>query len=150
MILTSLADSEFYVVLGPGVALGLQYLRGFDVSTPDGRYPVYGDAVYALVSSYTTGPASEKRFEAHRSHLDIQYVAAGAERILHTPTSGLVEETVYSGEEDIAFFVDPTVSSSLLLRAGDLAILGPEDAHKPGCMAGARSPVKKVVVKIRI
>lgn len=150
MIVTSLATAESYAILGPGISLALQYLRGLDPATLDGRYPIYGDVVFALVSSYATGPASEKRFEAHRRHLDVQYVAEGAERILHTPSSGLSVATPYIEDQDIEFFLDPPASSSVLLCAGDLAILAPEDAHKPGCMAGSRAQVKKVVVKVQI
>ncbi len=36
------------------------------------------------------------------------------------------------------------------MGAGDAAVFFPEDAHKPGCMAGARHDVRKVVVKIRL
>ena len=36
-------------------------------------------------------------------------------------------------------------ASSLLMRTGDLAVFFPDDAHKPGCMAGGRDAVRKVV-----
>jgi YhcH/YjgK/YiaL family protein len=36
------------------------------------------------------------------------------------------------------------------MRPGDLAIFHPGDAHKPGCMAGGRHTVRKVVVKVRL
>jgi beta-galactosidase beta subunit len=120
MIVTSLSTSESYAILGPGISLALQYLRGFDPTTPAGRYPIYG------------------------------YTAEGAERILHTPTAGLSVATPYIEDQDIEFFLDPPASSSVLLLTGDLAILAPEDAHKPGCMAGGRTEVKKVVVKVQI
>ena len=150
MIVTSLQSAEPFVALGPGVSLALQYLRTFKPGTPDGRYDVFGDNVFALVSTYETGPSAERRFEAHHQHLDVQFIAEGEERILHAPVQSLDGETFYSSENDTAFFADPKVSSSILLRVGELAILGPEDAHKPGCMAGARTRVKKVVVKVRI
>lgn len=150
MILATLAGAEPYVALGPGISLAIQYLRTFRPETPDGRHDVLGDTVFALVSTYETGPASERRFEAHHDHLDVQYVAEGEERILHAPVNTLGGETFYSAEKDTGFFADPKVCSSLLLRPGEMAIFGPEDAHKPGCMAGARTRVKKVVVKVRI
>ena len=53
-------------------------------------------------------------------------------------------------EKDIVFYAEPKVSSSLLVREGDLAFFHPGDAHKPGCMAGGRDSVKKVVVKVRL
>ncbi|HET6231203.1 MAG TPA: YhcH/YjgK/YiaL family protein [Longimicrobiaceae bacterium] len=148
MILGSLADSAPYECLSPRMAAGLAWLRGFDPATPDGRYEIDGDRVFAQVATYETGPSTPKRFEAHRRHVDIQLVAAGSERILHTPAAGLVVETPYSGEADVVFFAEPGYSSSLLLREGDFAIFYPGDAHKPGCMAGGKHQVKKVVVKV--
>jgi len=150
MILTTLAESDAYASLAPGIGAGLAWLRAFRAETADGRYEIDGDRVFALVSSYDTGPATEKRFESHRVYVDLQYVARGAERILHTPTAGLVVETPYDAAADIMFYAEPKVSSSLLLRAGDLAFFHPADAHKPGCMAGGRDAVKKVVVKVRV
>lgn len=150
MILTTIAEADAYAVLGEGIAQGLAWLRTFDPQTPDGRIDIAGDEVFALVSSYQTGPATEKRFESHHLYIDLQFVAAGSERILHTPTAGLGVEVPYDDAKDIVFYAEPKVSSSLLMREGDLAFFYPGDAHKPGCMAGGSHPVKKVVVKVRV
>ncbi len=150
MILTTLADADALAALEPGIAAGVRWLRAFDASLPDGRHDVEGDDVFALVATYHTGPATEKRFETHRVYLDLQYVAAGTERILHAPANGLTVEVPYDEAKDIAFYAEPKASSSLLLRAGDLAVFHPADAHKPGCMAGGRDEVRKVVVKVRL
>jgi len=150
MILTTLAEADAYAPLHAGIAEGVAWLRAFDPATPDGRHPIAGDDVFALVSSYETGPATEKRFESHRVYLDLQYVASGSERILHTPTAGLEVETPYVDANDIVFYAEPKASSSLLMREGDLAIFHPGDGHKPGCMAGGKHAVRKVVVKVRI
>jgi biofilm protein TabA len=150
MILTTLAEADALATLGPGVEAGVRWLRAFDPATADGRHEIDGDDVFALVSTYPTGPSTEKRFETHRVYLDLQYVAAGTERILHTPAAGLDVETPYDEAKDIAFYAEPKASSSLLLRAGDLAVFHPADAHKPGCMAGGRDEVRKVVVKVRV
>jgi YhcH/YjgK/YiaL family protein len=150
MILTPFRDADRYGALLPGLAEALAWLRAFDPALPDGRHAIDSDRVFALVSSYATGPATEKRFEAHRRHADIQWIAAGAERILYIPAEGLAVAEPYSDENDILFFEDPKASTSLLLNTGDAAVFFPEDAHKPGCMAGARHDVRKVVVKIRL
>jgi len=150
MILTTLAEADALSALEPGIGTGLRWLRAFDPAVPDGRHEIDGDDVFALVSTYDTGPATEKRFETHRLYLDLQYVAAGTERILHAPAHGLTVEVPYDEAKDIAFYADPKASSSLLLRAGDLAVFHPADAHKPGCMAGGRDEVRKVVVKVRL
>jgi biofilm protein TabA len=139
MILDTLSAAMQYEGLGPGIALGLAYVRDFDPETADGRHPLSGDDLFALVQSYETGPAT-----------DIQYVAEGTERILYAPVEGLRVSTPYSEAGDVLFFEEPGVSSSLLLRPGEFAIFFPGDAHKPGCMAGGRERVKKVVIKVRV
>lgn len=150
MIVDRLENSRLYAMIEPGLRLGLEYLAGFDPLTPDGRYPVDGDEVFAMVQSYDTAPSTEKRFEAHRRHIDIQYVIAGRERILHLLAGALEVETPYDEQKDVEFYRDPGASSSILLLAGEFAIFHPHDAHKPGCMAGGRDPVRKVVVKVRL
>lgn len=149
MILDSL-DGFDDVGLPRGVREALGFLRGFDPATPDGRYPVWGDDVFALVERYETGPSTEKRFESHRAHLDVQFVAEGEERILHAPVRLLTAAEAYDPDRDVVFYEEPKVASSLLLRAGDFAVLLPRDGHKPGCMAGGRHRVRKVVVKVRL
>jgi YhcH/YjgK/YiaL family protein len=150
MILCPLAEAGTYAALGPRFAAGFAWLRAFDPALPDGRHPVDGDDVFALVATYETGPSTEKRFEAHRRHADIQFVAAGAERMLYLPVAGMTVETPHDDEADVAFFAEPPYASSLLVEAGGCAVFFPADAHKPGCMAGGRHAVRKVVVKVRL
>ena len=150
MILTSLADSAPYEALGARIAAGLRWLRSMDPAITDGRHAIDGDDVFALVATYDTVPGTEKRFETHVRHVDLQYVAEGHERILHAPAAALAVEAPYDDAADITFYAEPPFASSLLMRPGDLAVFFPEDAHKPGCMAGGRHTVKKVVVKVRI
>jgi biofilm protein TabA len=150
MILGTLTDATRYTTFAPRLASGFEFLRTFDAATPEGRYPLDGDHAFALVSRYETGPATGKRFEAHRRYADLQYVAAGVERILHAPAADLETGTAYDEATDLVFFHDPPYSSSLLLPAGSFAVFLPGDAHKPGCMAGGRDAVVKVVVKLRI
>jgi biofilm protein TabA len=150
VILTTLADAAPYEALGERIAAGLRWLRSMDPAIADGRHPIDGDDVFALVATYETGPSTEKRFETHVRHVDLQYVADGRERILHAPAAALSVQTPYDDAADITFYAEPSFASSLLMRTGDLAVFFPEDAHKPGCMAGARHTVKKVVVKVRV
>jgi biofilm protein TabA len=150
MILDSIANREIYEPLGPRFSAGLRWLATFDAAMPDGRIPIDGDHMFALVQSYATAPGSEKRFESHRRHADIQFVAVGRERILHTDTGALTVQTEYDPQADIAFYEEPGASSSILLGPGHFTILWPGDAHKPGCMAGGRDEVKKVVIKVRL
>ena len=150
MILTTLAEADAYAAVALGVAEALAWLRAHGADAPEGRHPIVGERVFALVSAYDTGPSTEKQFETHRLHLDVQYVASGAERILHAPAGDLEVAVPYDAEKDIAFYAEPKASSSLLMTAGSVALFLPADAHKPGCMAGARHTVRKIVVKVRL
>lgn len=150
MILTTLAEAGGVAAVSPGAAEGVAWLRAFHAGIADGRHPIRGDEVFALVSTYETGPATERRFETHRKYVDLQLVAAGTERILYASAAELTVAVPYDEAADIMFYADPPASSSLLLVAGALAVFHPADAHKPGCMAGGRHSVRKVVVKVRV
>jgi len=150
MVLDQITRSAQYEGLDPLIALGLAFLRDFDPDTPDGRIDLSGDDLFALVQSYDTAPATEKRFESHRTYADIQFVARGRERILYAPVDGLEIDAEYDASTDLAFYREPAASTSLLIEPGTFAIFHPADAHKPGCMAGGRDVVKKVVLKVRV
>jgi YhcH/YjgK/YiaL family protein len=150
MIHDLLSHSAKYRALSPGVAQGLDWLARFDPATPDGRHAIDGAAVFALVQSYDSGPASAKRFESHRAHLDIQYVVAGTEIMEYAPIDGLTVTTPFDAQKDIVFYADPAAPTALLCPAGSFAIFYPEDGHKPSCSVGAPAPVRKVVVKVRL
>ena len=150
MILDSLSRAGLYRSLSPGIAAGFDYLAAFDPATDDGRYEIDGDRVFAMVQRYDTAPGTEKRFESHRRYLDIQLVVAGRERILHAPVEALEIVEPHDGDRDVAFYAAPPASSSCLLLPGDFALLYPGDGHKPGCMAGGRDAVVKVVVKVEV
>ena len=67
MIMDTLSNRHLYEPLQRGLRLGFEYLAAFDPATPDGRYPIDGEQVFALVQSYDTGPATERRFETATS-----------------------------------------------------------------------------------
>ena len=150
MIVDRLENRGLYNGLQRGLRLGFEYLAAFAPETPDGRYTIDGEQVFALVQSYDTAPATEKQFETHRRHIDIQYIVSGRERILHAPFGPLEVETPYDDDRDAVFYRDPAASTSILLAAGDFAVFHPHDAHKGGCMAGGREAVRKVVVKVHV
>ena len=89
MIVDALANAGRYRPLHPRLAAAFDYLAAFDPAKPDGKYPIDGDAVYALVQSYATRPAAEKKWESHRRYLDVQYVVSGRERITVAPIGAL-------------------------------------------------------------
>lgn len=152
MLADSLSRAEAFEGIHPLFGAAFAYLRTFDPTTPDGKVVLDPDRLFALPQRYPTGPASERRFEAHRRYIDIQFILEGEEIIEHAPIerlTGVLEP--YSEERDVAFFRDPPACSRTLLRAGDFAIYFPHDGHKPCCQSGAApAAVRKVVMKIAV
>lgn len=130
---------------------GYEFLRNTDLKAlPVGRVDIEGDALFASVQEYTTMPAEECRYEAHNQYFDIQYVVEGQERFGYVKREGLIEDGPYDGEGDIVFFKEPDEDGWVLLQAGDAAVVAPEDAHKPRCIAGTSCRVRKIVLKVRV
>jgi YhcH/YjgK/YiaL family protein len=153
MILDRLDNASMYRSLGPRIAAALDYLRQTDFSQmADGRYELDGDRLVAMVQRYRTRPPAEAKWEAHRQYLDVQYLAAGAERIGYAslrPDLAVVQ--AYDEAKDVVFF---DVAGSLFeVSAGSFAIFAPQDIHAP-CLAAGAPPtpadVLKVVIKCRV
>jgi biofilm protein TabA len=150
MISDSLANSDRYARLHPGFAAAFRFLRELPAIPADGRHEIDGDALFALVQSYTTTPAAERKLEHHRKYADIQLVLAGEEIIEHAPLAGLEVDTPYQTEKDYGLVRDAADRSAVVLKPGRFGIYFPEDAHKPGCSIRGPAPVRKVVVKVRL
>lgn len=130
------------------LAPGFAFLRGMSPALADGKHDIGGGA-YALVSTYQTTSPDEKKFEAHRKYIDVQYVVTGEEIVHVADVSTLTIAEEYDETRDVAFFNDPASHETIVLRAGSFAVFYPEDAHRPGMTAGGLpSAVRKVVVKI--
>lgn len=127
----------------------MAYLRKFDPASGDGRVPLDGENVFALIQSYVPTPASTRPYESHRIFADIQFIAAGSEVIQYSPLARLRETSSYADAKDAALYTGPD-DFPLFMVPGSFAILLPGDGHKPGCLWKTADPVKKVVVKIRL
>lgn len=79
----------------------------------------------------------------------MQYVVEGEEVLQYAPLAGLAPSGEFDEEADFGLFATPETPSSIVLRAGEMAVLAPEDAHKPGCAVGEPGRVRKIVVKVR-
>jgi len=136
--------------LGKALVRGLEYLSKTDFSKVEaGRYEIEGAAFFALVQEYRTLPKGEKKPEAHRKYVDIQYIAQGTEIIgygLENPVNGVSEDRL--AEKDVLNYKSVQNEMDLILTQGMYAILFPQDVHRPGCHYGEGGNVKKVVLKI--
>jgi YhcH/YjgK/YiaL family protein len=150
MFASNIFFTEKYDFTAPKFTHAYEFLRRKDLAgLPVQTLELSGGAV-VQVREYMTRPPDEAKFEAHDRMFDIQFVVSGGELFGLAPRAGLEEEASYDGEKDITFYHDPPCYGSVLLRAGDFIVVGPEDAHKPGCMITQPAPVKKIIVKIRV
>lgn len=153
MILDRLENAGKHCSFGAELDLAFEYLRRTDFSrVPDGRYEIDGDRVYALVQRYRPKPLADAKWEAHRQYLDIQYMAAGDERMGYASLhDGLAVKQDYDPQKD--FILYDTSGDFFAVRTGCFVIFAPHDVHAPSlAMNGsdASGEVCKVCVKCRV
>lgn len=147
MILDHLSNASLYRSLHPRLARALEALSDPSLMTrPPGRYELDGQRLFAMIQEYTTKPADEGRWEAHRKYIDVQFVASGCEVIGHAPLSNLKIVEPYNAEKDVMFLAGP--GTLLRLDAGMFAIFYPHDAHMPTLAVSTPEAVRKVVIKV--
>ena len=149
MILDTLVNHRLYHGTSPRLAAGFEFLSRTDlIDLVPGRVDIDGDNVYAMVGHYHTKPAAEGLWEAHRKHIDIQYVLDVAERMGYANVHQMHVSKPYVEGEDYALFAGE--GTFFLIRAGSFAVFTPEDVHMPNVAIDAPAPVKKIVVKVRV
>jgi YhcH/YjgK/YiaL family protein len=128
-----------------------KFLKNNDLSKLEvKRYDIDGDNLFATVSEYMSKNEETANFEAHRKYIDIQYVVSGKELMNIAPLTSVKEViTQYDAAKDIEFV---TVNKVVNYRAtpSRFFIFFPCDAHRPGLKDGINSPVRKVVVKVKV
>jgi YhcH/YjgK/YiaL family protein len=153
VIFDRLENADQYRSMGANVAMALDYLRRTDFSQmPVGRHEVDGDRVFAIVQRYRPKPLAQIVWEAHRQYIDVQYVAAGSERMGYVPLGdGLRVRQPYNAEKDAILF--DADGQLFMVSAGQFAIFAPNDVHAPGLatdLPDDAAEVCKVVVKCRV
>jgi biofilm protein TabA len=149
MIYDTLEHTENYSQKDSPIYKALCHAQSFDTSKPDGRYEIEGDSLYALVSSYGTSPAEDRRFEAHRKYIDVQVLLEGEEKIQTSFASDLKPLEEYFEPKDIIFLQPPPDFASLVMRPGYFAVVFPHEVHRPNCNLHGKSYVRKIVLKVR-
>ena len=152
MIACTLADAERYAGLHPLFPRALTLAADGDLrARAPGSYDL-GQGLHVNLDAGQTQPASERRFESHRDHIDIQVVLAGPERMQWARTADLTVDQPFTAEADIAFYATPErIAGEAVLHPDELAIFFPEDAHRPCCDPGADSVAfRKLVFKVPV
>jgi biofilm protein TabA len=161
VILDCLANRAAYSGLGEQIISALEFLASpqalaLEPAAADGqstRFDVRGDEVFALVQRYRTKEPSEAFWEAHRRHMDVQFVVEGEEAMGWMPLSATRIVTDHDPANDLSVLapVDAAEANYARVGAGMFTVFFPHDAHMPGlAIDGRREPVKKIVMKIRV
>ncbi|MEQ1729022.1 MAG: YhcH/YjgK/YiaL family protein [Vicinamibacterales bacterium] len=138
-----------YFNLSEGIRAALEYLATADLgSLEPGRHDVQGDDVFALVSDYNTRTPAEAFWEAHRRHVDVQFMHSGVERIAYGDLA-LFQSAPYDAERDLTVATGES-GRFVEVGPGGFVILFPHDVHMPGLTGDRQVAVRKVVVKVRL
>lgn len=114
----------------------------------EGRHPIWGDDMFALISTFRTRPASEPPAEKHERFLDIHYVIEGEETIGWKVRDEQTLPFKSHPEDDYSLYSGLEGESMISLASGRYAVLFPEDIHRPGLTETEPVEVRKVVIKI--
>ncbi|BAI74690.1 hypothetical protein AZL_b00270 (plasmid) [Azospirillum sp. B510] len=116
-----------------------------------GRHELRGDDIFFQVIDLTTKPADENRPEVHRNYIDVQFLVHGSERIGFATDDGtnIVAQDLLK-ERDLLFYQDVRNESWIEMIPGSFAVFFPTDVHRPACMLDAPTPIRKVVVKVKL
>ncbi len=152
MLTTKIQLAEKYDYLSEKFKKAFAFLRETDLAAlPLGNIPIDGEEVFANVQSYQTMTPEECPFESHRAYFDVQYVAEGEECFGYEEVELLTPSMEYDEERDLIFYEEPQEAGCVVLKAGDFAIVPPEDGHAPRRMTkNGACQVKKIVVKVRV
>lgn len=148
MIADTIRNAHLYRGLSPRIARAFDFLSSTDLQgAATGTFEIAGTQVYAIVQDYDTLPLNQGVWEAHRRHIDLQYMVSGTERIGYAQVGRMVPGA-YDPTRD---FLPLTGEGDFLtIGPGDFMLLLPEDAHMPRIAVGTPALVRKVVVKIAV
>lgn len=151
MLTTNLGLADQYDYLSEKFKKAYHFLRTEDLNAlPLGVTEIEGKEIFANVQEYDTMSWDECPFEAHDKYFDIQYIVSGRELFGYAKRECLKETAPYDSKNDLVLFHEPEHCSKILLEAGDFAIVPPEDAHKPRCIANTSCSVRKIVIKVLV
>lgn len=105
---------------------------------------------FVLEQAYNSKDREECFFESHRKYIDMQFILSGEEIIEVSNTNLLIVSLAYNEELDFIKYEEANGSSSIVLKAGDVAIFYPQDAHMPCIKVTKSIKVIKVVVKVGV
>ncbi|MDP2894799.1 MAG: YhcH/YjgK/YiaL family protein [Sulfurimonas sp.] len=105
---------------------------------------------FVLEQVYSSKEREECLFESHKKYIDMQFIVYGEEIIEVANSKNQISTQAYDEEKDIVIYKDTKQASLIILKAGDIAIFYPQDAHMPCIKVNTCDKVVKAVVKVKI
>ena len=152
MILTTVSDLMHYESLNPLFPKTFAALAELaEQPFEKGRHEVDGDHVYINAAEYDTSPAEVAGMEHHKRYIDVMWMVSGEETIGVCNTNQLTDITMpYSEKDDVALAKLASLYTEVKIKAGDVVILFPEDAHAPSMQLNGVSHVQKLIAKVEV
>ncbi|CAG7614905.1 hypothetical protein PAESOLCIP111_01759 [Paenibacillus solanacearum] len=134
----------------PSIQAGVDYIRRTNFDTvEDGTYAIEGEHLFAIVQTVGTEAKPLRTPESHETHIDIQCLLRGEERIGVVRADGKQRITQQLlDEKDLLLYDAGLDDADLLLTPGMFAVFFPADVHRPCCSVTGDRKIRKVVVKI--
>jgi YhcH/YjgK/YiaL family protein len=152
MIQTTVENLSRYESLNPLFPAAFAALKALAAEAfTKGRHEVDGDRIYVNAAEYDTKPVSDSCMEHHKRYIDVMWMVSGEEIIGTCPVSQLEAITMpYSEKDDVCLAKLPGRYTELKIKAGDVVILFPEDAHAPCMQLDGVSAVRKLIAKVEV
>lgn len=149
MIVDHMKHLQDYAALGAHFRIAADFLReaALDSLSP-GRIEIAGDKVFGTLSEKTL-TAPPDFWEVHRAYADIQIVLRGAEAIGYYPLSRLGYEPEFPEGKDAVLF-QGLQGMDCVLQPGEMAILLPQDIHRPNTPVGKECFSRKLLLKVAL
>ncbi|MCX7798595.1 MAG: YhcH/YjgK/YiaL family protein [Melioribacter sp.] len=149
MIFDQLKNANLYFPLSKRIQTAFEYLLNTNFETLEaGKYEIDGENIYAVIQNYDTKPITAGKWEAHKKYIDIQYIVSGKEKMGYSNPTKMIVTEEYNEEKDVMFLKGD--GNFLIAEAGHFAVFFPTDVHMPGIAVNLSTPIKKVVVKVRV
>lgn len=118
-------------------------------SLPAGHYQVQGKQMFFNVAEGETRPLENQKPEFHRQYLDIHIVLDGNE-VIGAGVRGLPLDLSkpFNDAHDLGFCAAIPGETLIHLQAGELAIIFPQELHRPMSTCTTPAALRKIVAKI--
>ena len=146
MIIDKLTNSDLYTPLHPKFKMVFDKLKTLDPKDGAPEMVLEEDVVIVHGSVVESTPEGARQFEAHKKYIDVHYILQGEETYVYANLADVTPVTEYDAEDD-SFMLEGK-GSEVTLKAGDICIVYPEDAHIPTLKKVSAEPIVRSVVKV--